>query len=134
MSQSAIYFPDQKCTFTPITTNYNVLVSGLLRSSEGVQGVQACQKCQRCKNVPTCKQCWCEKILSHVKSLQNFTLFCQEIEQCRDFPVFVGLSWHIVEFNVTYWHFSLTILVFWVFYAVCQEWIFHRSLRTFLVK
>ena len=35
---------------------------------------------QRCKNVPMCQQCWCKKILSPVKSLQNFTLFCRESE------------------------------------------------------
>ena len=30
---------------------------------------------QRCKNVRTCDQCSCKKILSRVKSLQNFMLF-----------------------------------------------------------
>ena len=35
---------------------------------------------QRWKNVSNCQQCWCKKILSRVKSLQNFTLFCRESE------------------------------------------------------
>ena len=56
-----------------------------------------------------------KKILSGVKSLQNFTLFCQESEKCCDFALFCAIFWHILKLYVTFWHFSLTFGPFTLF-------------------
>ena len=43
--------------------------------------------------------------LAWVKSVQDFTLFCLESEQCRDFALISDIFWHIVEPHVTFLHF-----------------------------
>ena len=58
-----------------------------------------------------------KKILSRVKSLQNFLLFCQERESSCNVVLFGVIFWHILEFYVTFGIFW-TIWVFWAFEAV----------------
>ena len=82
---------------------------------------------QRCKNVPTCQQCWCKKILVRVKSWQNFTLFCREFEYLHNFALFGGIFWHILELYVT-------LCVFWAFYAVLLRIKFVIIYAVFRVK
>ena len=44
-------------------------------------------------------------VLARVKSVQNFTLFCRESKEYRDFALFGAIFLHIVALYVTFWHF-----------------------------
>ena len=55
--------------------------------------------CERANNVRV--KCF----LSGVKFELNFTLFCRKSKLCRDFALFGLIFWHILELDVTFWHF-----------------------------
>ena len=56
-----------------------------------------------------------KKILSWVKSLQNFTLFCQQS------ALFGVIFLHILEFYVTFWHLLALFGCFGPFTLFCRK-------------
>ena len=57
---------------------------------------------QKCKNVRTCKQCSCYMFPSSGKILAKFYAICHKSELCRNFALFGGIFWHILELYVAF--------------------------------
>ena len=87
---------------------------------------------QRCKNVWTCEQCLCKKILSGVRSLQKFCCFVEKNNNVAILRFLVAFFLHSLELYVPFIFFEL----FGPFTLFCRKLDFlnHARVKLFWVK